>query len=111
MRCPICPPQAFVSIPLTTGAPDGLTVDAEGGAWVALWGGHAVHRYAPDGALDAVVEVPVAQVSSCAFGGPDLATLFITTSAENLADPEPAAGALFTVEPGVRGLPTLAFAG
>jgi sugar lactone lactonase YvrE len=101
----------FVAVPSDVGAPDGLTVDAEGGVWVALWGGHAVHRYAPDGTLDFVVELPVAQVSSCAFGGPDLDTLFVTTSAENLADPEPAAGALFAVSPGVRGLPTATFAG
>jgi sugar lactone lactonase YvrE len=103
--------RPLVAIPSDVGAPDGLTVDAEGGVWVALWGGHAVHRYAPDGTLSAVVELPVAQVSSCAFGGPDLATLFITTSAENLPDPEPGAGALFAVSPGVPGLPTLPFAG
>jgi sugar lactone lactonase YvrE len=115
-RIDVCAPdlssrRPFVSISSEVGAPDGLTVDAEGGVWVALWGGHAVHRYAPDGALDAVVQLPVAQVSSCAFGGDDLATLFITTSAENLADPEPAAGALFAVTLAVRGVPTLTFAG
>jgi sugar lactone lactonase YvrE len=93
------------------GQPDGLTVDADGGVWVALWGGHAVHRYAPDGTLSAVVEVPVAQVSACTFGGPDLDELYITTSRENLADPEPAAGAVFSVRPGVTGRPVRAFAG
>jgi sugar lactone lactonase YvrE len=113
-RIDVCAPdlssrRPFVSI--EAGAPDGLTVDAEGGVWVALWGGHAVHRYSPDGSLDAVIELPVAQVTSCAFGGDDLATLFITTSAENLAAPEPEAGALFAVQPGVRGLPTPTFAG
>jgi sugar lactone lactonase YvrE len=103
--------RPFVSIAAAVGHPDGLTVDAEGGVWVALWGGHAVHRYSPEGELDAVVELPVAQVSSCAFGGDALDTLFITTSAENLADPEPAAGALFALRPGVRGLPPRPFAG
>jgi sugar lactone lactonase YvrE len=103
--------RPFVEIASDAGAPDGLTVDAEGGVWVALWGGNAVRRYAPDGTLDAVVEMPVAQVSSCAFGGDSRDTLFITTSAENLGDPEPAAGALFAVQPGVRGQPTLTFAG
>lgn len=115
-RIDVCSPDLaqrtpFVSIPESTGTPDGLTVDAEGGVWVALWGGSAVHRYSPDGELDQVVRLPAAQVSSCAFGGEDLATLFITTSAEGLADPEPAAGALFAVTPGVTGLPTSTFAG
>ena len=100
----------FVEFPPDT-APDGLTVDAEGGVWVALWGGSAVHRYAPDGVLDTVVSVAARQVTSCAFGGADLATLYISTSAENLADPEPGAGALFAVQPGVRGLPTLPYRG
>ncbi|MER7007621.1 SMP-30/gluconolactonase/LRE family protein [Dactylosporangium sp. NPDC000555] len=62
------------------GLPDGLTVDAEGGIWVALWGGSAVHRYTPDGRLDHVIEVAAALVSSCTFGGPRLDELFITTS-------------------------------
>jgi sugar lactone lactonase YvrE len=103
--------EPFVSIDPSLGTPDGLTVDANGGIWVALWGGSAVHRYAPSGDLDFVIELPVAQVSSCAFGGADLDTLFITTSAEDLADPEPAAGALFAVRPGIKGLPTLEYAG
>ena len=60
--------------------PDGLTVDEEGGIWVALWGGGAVNRYAPDGSLLASVELPVERPTSCAFGGPDRATLFITTA-------------------------------
>ncbi|MFD2091210.1 SMP-30/gluconolactonase/LRE family protein [Blastococcus deserti] len=92
------------------GNPDGLTVDAEGGVWVALYGGGAVHRYDPDGRLDAVVEVPTPQVTACALGGPDLDRLFITTSAEN-RDGDPVAGALFTVDAGVRGLPVREFAG
>jgi sugar lactone lactonase YvrE len=115
-RVDVCSPdlaerRRFVEIPESIGTPDGLTVDAEGGVWVALWGGSAVHRYSPAGELDQVVQLPVAQVSSCAFGGEDLATLFVTTSAEGLNEPEPGAGALFTVTPGVTGLPTLAFAG
>lgn len=97
------------------GHPDGLTVDREGGVWVALYGGWAVHRYDAKGALSAQVHLPAAQVTSCTFGGPDLATLFITTSRENLDDAEladqPAAGALFAVQPGVAGLPALPYAG
>jgi sugar lactone lactonase YvrE len=101
--------RPFVSV--KRGAPDGLTVDTEGGVWVALWGGGAVHRYAPDGSLSHVVEVPIAQVSACTFGGPNLDQLFVTTSREGLADPEPAAGAVFTVSPGVRGQPVRGYAG
>jgi sugar lactone lactonase YvrE len=115
-RIDVCSPDlvqrsTFVTIPEDVGTPDGLTVDADGGVWVALWGGSAVYRYTPDGELDRVVSLPVAQVSSCAFGGDGLRTLFITTSAEGLTDPEPAAGALFAIEPGTTGLPSLTFAG
>jgi sugar lactone lactonase YvrE len=92
--------------------PDGMTIDAEGGLWVALWGGGAVHRYTPDGRLDTVVEVPADQVSACTFGGAELADLFITTSRQDLPpEAEPAAGALFHLRPGVTGLPTSSFAG
>ncbi|HEY7718033.1 MAG TPA: SMP-30/gluconolactonase/LRE family protein [Pedococcus sp.] len=94
------------------GQPDGLCVDAEGGVWVALWGGRAVHRYTPQGRLDEVVELPVSQVTACTFGGPGLADLFVTTSAEGLPPgAEPDAGAVFTFRPGVAGLPVLPFAG
>lgn len=101
--------------PFTTvegGGPDGLTVDAEGGVWVALWGGSAVHRYDASGTLSEVVEIPAAQVSACTFGGEDLGTLFVTTSRENLPEGEdPQAGSVFAVEPGVSGLPVLPYAG
>jgi len=101
----------LVQIPVESGMPDGLTVDADGGIWVALWGGCAVHRYTAEGTLDSVIRLPVRQPTSCVFGGDDLSTLFITTSALDLVDPEPEAGAIFAVQPGVRGLPTRAFAG
>jgi sugar lactone lactonase YvrE len=92
--------------------PDGLTVDAEGGVWVALNGAGAVRRYSPEGALEAVVEIPVAKVTACTFGGAGLATLFVTTSREDLpADVEPLAGSLFSARVGVSGLPTREFAG
>lgn len=91
----------------TAGKADGLCVDDEGFVWVGLWGGSAVHRYAPDGRLDTVVEVPASQVTSCAFGGPDASTLFITTARVGLSPEallhEPHAGALFVAEPGVTG--------
>lgn len=104
--------RPWVVLPEEAGHPDGLTVDAEGGVWVALNGGSAVHRYDDAGRLSAVVEVGARKVTACAFGGRDLDTLFITTSREDLApDEEPAAGSLYAVAPGVRGLPPLPFRG
>jgi sugar lactone lactonase YvrE len=103
--------RPFVALP-DDDNPDGLTVDAEGGVWVALYGGGAVHRYDRDGRLDAVIEVPTRQVTACAFGGPQLDQLFITTSRQDLdADEDPLAGSLFRADPGVRGLPVREFAG
>lgn len=90
--------------------PDGLTVDAEGGIWVAWWGGGAVNRYAPDGSLLASVELPVERPTSCAFGGPELAILFVTTSREGLDNAararQPDAGLVFSIDDlGLHGLP------
>jgi sugar lactone lactonase YvrE len=93
------------------GRPDGLTVAADGGVWAAIWGAGAVHHLTPDGRLAEVIELPVAQVSACTFGGERLETLFITTSRESLADPEPAAGAVFALDVGVPGLPVLPYGG
>lgn len=95
------------------GRPDGLTVDAEGNIWTAMHHGSAVHCYSPEGTLEQVVELPTPLVTACTFGGDDLATLFITTSREGMAedDDDQLAGSLFTVQPGVRGLAVRAFAG
>ncbi|WP_020574440.1 SMP-30/gluconolactonase/LRE family protein [Actinopolymorpha alba] len=104
--------RKVIDIPSEHGGPDGLTVDADGYLWVALWGGSAVRRYAPDGRLDGVVELPATQVTACTFGGPDLDELYITTSRQGLADDyQPVAGALFRARPGVRGLPVLPYTG
>ena len=94
------------------GDPDGLTVDARGGVWVALCGGGAVHGYTPEGGLAEVVDVPTPKVTACTFGGPRLDELYITTSREHV-DPadDPLAGALFRAEVGVAGLPARGFAG
>lgn len=92
--------------------PDGLTVDSEGGVWVALSNGAAVRRYTPDGVLDEVVELPVTKVTACTFGGGQLDELFITTSREGLEPgDEPLAGSLFRAEAGIEGLPVREFAG
>jgi sugar lactone lactonase YvrE len=96
------------------GHPDGMSVDDEGFLWVALWGGGAVHRYDPSGRLAATVRLPVTNVSSCCFGGPDGSTLFITTSQQGLSpdqrEAEPDAGRIFRVQPGVSGPPAMPFA-
>jgi sugar lactone lactonase YvrE len=92
--------------------PDGLTVDADGGVWVALNGSGVVHRYRPDGVLDEVVELPTAQVTACTFGGSALDQLFITTSREGMPpDADPVAGSLFRADVGIAGLPVREFAG
>jgi sugar lactone lactonase YvrE len=104
-----------VEIPAEEGMPDGMTVDAEGFIWVALWGGGCVRRYHPDGRLDRLLRLPVSQVTSCTFGGPDLGDLYITTAAHQLPAErlrrEPHAGGLFRHRPGVRGRPAHRFGG
>ncbi|HEY3688547.1 MAG TPA: SMP-30/gluconolactonase/LRE family protein [Streptosporangiaceae bacterium] len=94
------------------GRPDGLTVDAEGYLWVALFGGGAVLRYRHDGRLDDRIELPVTQVTACALGGPGLRTLYVTTSKDGI-DPaaQPLAGAAFAAQVDVPGLPVLPYAG
>lgn len=101
--------RPLVAVPEAAGMPDGLCVDDDGGVWVGLWGGGAVHRYAPDGTLDAVVALPVTQVTSCCFAGEDGRTLVITSAAYQLDGgqraAQPHAGALFALTPGVTGRP------
>jgi sugar lactone lactonase YvrE len=87
--------------------PDGLAVDAEGGVWVAVWGGGVVLRHDPSGRLVEALELPAARVSSCAFGGPGLDRLFITTA----AGPGTDGGSLFIYQPGVTGQPSHPFRG
>lgn len=104
--------RTLVEIPAESGGPDGLTVDGQGGIWVALNGGGVVRRYTAGGVLDEVVEVPARQVTACTFGGPHLDELFITTSRENLEPgDDPLAGALFRAVVGVAGQPVREFAG
>lgn len=97
------------------GNPDGSTIDAEGYLWNAEWDGWAVVRYAPDGRVDRVIELPVQKPTSCMFGGPDLATLYVTSAVWDLSGAalarQPLAGGLFAIDVGVRGLPEPRFAG
>jgi sugar lactone lactonase YvrE len=104
--------RPFAEIPAEAGGPDGLTVDDEGGVWVALYGGGAVRRYNPEGVLDEVIEVPAEQVTACTFGGSNLDQLFITTSREGLGGgDDPLAGSVFRSAVGVASLPVREFAG
>ncbi|MBO1336842.1 SMP-30/gluconolactonase/LRE family protein [Streptomyces sp. VRA16 Mangrove soil] len=101
--------RELASIEKGAGHPDGLTVDAEGCVWVALWDGGALRRYTPSGALDRVVPLPVRRPTACAFGGPDLRDLYVSTARVGLVRPAPLAGSLL-VFPGIgEGLPQPAF--
>jgi sugar lactone lactonase YvrE len=108
--------RVVVEIPEGEGWPDGMTIDAEGMLWIALWDGWQVRRYNPhNGALLDVIQVPVARPTSAVFGGESLDTLYITSastrlSAEALAE-QPLAGGIFRAKPGVRGTPTIEFLG
>ncbi|GMQ93533.1 MAG: SMP-30/gluconolactonase/LRE family protein [Acidimicrobiia bacterium] len=106
-------PEPVVEIPESQGFPDGMTLDSEGCLWVGMWGGHAIHRYTPNGILDTVIDLPVTNVTSCAFGGQDFGTLFITTASSGADEKdgidEPMAGALFQLQVGVSGRPPTPF--
>jgi sugar lactone lactonase YvrE len=107
--------QRLITIGPEEGLPDGMTVDAEGGLWVALHGSGSIRRYTPDGRVDRVVRVPPTMVTCCAFGGSDLTDLYITTMTYGMSEDarraQPLAGALFKCQPGVRGRPAYRFAG
>ena len=107
--------RALVEVDPRDGLPDGMTVDAEGGIWVCLFGGGAVRRYSPEGVLEAAIALPVTNPTSAAFGGADLRTLYVTTARHRLSPEqlavEPLAGDLFALYPGVRGMPGNRFAG
>lgn len=87
------------------GLPDGSTIDAEGFLWNCRFGGGCIVRFAPDGAVDRVIEMPVKNITTCCFGGPDLSTLFVTTASVAKAESDRLAGSLFAIETQTRGLP------
>jgi sugar lactone lactonase YvrE len=102
--------RVFADLREMDGLPDGLTVDADGCVWVAMFGGGALRRFTPSGQLDAVLPLPVAKPTSCAFAGPGLAELYVTTASVGLTDAErasqPLAGRLLRLRPGPVGLPS-----
>jgi sugar lactone lactonase YvrE len=102
-------PRVLISIGADIGAPDGLTVDADGDLWVAIYGGAQVRRYSPDGELREIGAVPASQTTSCAFGGLELKRLYVTTATEGWSDEqrraEPAAGRVYRHDTDATGRP------
>ncbi|MFI5755132.1 SMP-30/gluconolactonase/LRE family protein [Streptomyces sp. NPDC051569] len=103
--------RTLATIEPGAGLPDGLTVDADGCLWVALWDGGALRRYTPTGVLDRTVELPVQRPTACAFGGPGLRDLYVTTARTGLDRPHPLSGSLLVLPGAGQGLPSTAFGG
>ena len=102
-------PRVLLDKGALPGKCDGAAVDVEGCIWIARFGGGCVARITPDGAIDRIIEVPATNVTSCCFAGPRLDTLIITTGTHGLAQ-QPLAGRLFSLIPGVKGVPEAVFA-
>jgi sugar lactone lactonase YvrE len=104
--------RLFVDMAALPGRPDGAAVDEDGCYWICGNDAGLVHRFTPRGKLDRSLELPVKKPSMCAFGGPGMATLYVTSirpaGDADLAD-QPLAGGVFALYPGVRGLPEPAF--
>ena len=101
--------RPFAVIPKEIGIPDGAALDEDGHYWCAIHGGSRLHRYRPDGSLDVAVMLPVSQPTMCAFAGPELDMMVVTSASDKLTPQQlreqPHAGGLFCFRPGVRGIP------
>jgi sugar lactone lactonase YvrE len=107
--------RIFLQFGEADGYPDGMTVDSEGCLWIALWDGWSVRRYSPTGQWLETVRMPVQRSTSCAFGGPNLDRLYVTSASigldESALKMQPNAGGLFMLTPGVQGIQDVPFAG
>jgi sugar lactone lactonase YvrE len=105
--------RVLIQLSAEEGFPDGLTVDAGGDLWVAIWGGGSVRRYAPDGSLLEVRRTPAMETTSCAFAGEGMHWLFVTSATENWTDAQrraaPSAGLVFRLETDATGRPAARF--
>lgn len=103
------PREEFVRFPDDWGAPDGMAADAEGGLWIAHWGGGCISRFSADGRRERVIDLPASQITRMAFAGENLDRLFVTSAADGVD--ELLAGSLFEVDAGVRGIAPNRFGG
>ena len=108
--------RVIINVPEEIGMPDGMAIDSEGMLWVAHYGGSCVSRWNPNTAqLLLKIDLPVTQVTACAFGGPNLDTLFITSAAQELdaaeLERQPLAGGLFSIKTPYQGVPSFRFGG
>lgn len=103
------PREDFIAFEPGWGAPDGMTVDRDGGVWIACWGGGCVTRFHPDGSRDRAIELPASQVSNCVFAGPHLDRMYVTSAADGVDERH--GGALFELDPGCLGVPAHLYAG
>lgn len=102
--------EDFIAFEDDWGSPDGMTVDADGGLWIAHWGGGCVSRFTADGARERSIALPASQITNLTFAGPALDRLFVTSASDGVD--EPSGGALFEIDAqGLRGLPTQTYAG
>ncbi len=107
--------EIFAGRGAAPGFPDGAAMDADGCLWSARWTGGCLVRFTPAGVVDRTIELPVSLVTSCAFGGPGLDTLFVTSASIGLDEAqiakEPLSGCVFAVNPGVSGAPVGVYVG
>jgi len=107
-------PTVFTAIPEAAGSPDGLSIDCDGGLWLAIWDAYLLRRYRPDGQVDQEIRLPPRRVSSCAFGGADGRDLYITTARAEISEEEAvatSAGCLFVTRSTSSGIEIPFFAG